>query len=218
MMRRLLLSVLFLLAFRPALAGEVYTDLPDEIDAAGNYVFYAHGLIVEGDDPEPVHPQFGKYDFPAVREALAGGNVTLIAEQRPRGANPVAYAEKLAGQAARLIEAGVAPENITLIGFSRGGYIVAYASHLLEASPVNTVILAGCADWVGKKPGLKLNGHVLSVYETSDFVGSCEELAARSDRMLSYQEVALSTGKSHGTFYQPLPEWVEPVRNWISAR
>jgi hypothetical protein len=26
-------------------------------------VIYSHGLIVEGDDPRPVHPEYGVYDF-----------------------------------------------------------------------------------------------------------------------------------------------------------
>lgn len=40
------------------------------------------------------------------------------------------------------------------------------------------------------------------------------ELAARS-RLASFEEIAISTGKKHGAFYQPMPEWVRPLPAWI---
>jgi dienelactone hydrolase len=39
--------------------------------------------------------------------------------------------------------------------------------------------------------------------------------ALASSRLASFEEVAISTGKKHGAFYQPLPEWVGPLRAWI---
>ena len=65
-------------------------------------------------------------------------------------------------------------------------------------------------------PPLVLGGHLLSLYETSDAVGSCAGLAARS-RLDSFKEIAVSTGKSHGAFFQPLPVWVGPLREWIAS-
>ena len=41
-------------------------------------------------------------------------------------------------------------------------------------------------------------------------MGSCAALAGRS-RLASFEEVAISTGKKHGAFYQRLPEWVGPL-------
>jgi hypothetical protein len=57
--------------------------------------------------------------------------------------------------------------------------------------------------------------NVLSIYETSDELGSCATLAARS-HLTSFKEVAISTGKTHGAFFQPLPQWVKPLKTWIS--
>jgi hypothetical protein len=31
---------------------------------------YSHGLIVEGDNPSPISPKYGQYDFPAIKHAL----------------------------------------------------------------------------------------------------------------------------------------------------
>ena len=60
---------LFCLISQP-LSAEVYSDFPTDIQSDGNYVFYSHGLIVEGTDPRPVHPEFGVYQFPEIIQAL----------------------------------------------------------------------------------------------------------------------------------------------------
>lgn len=38
-------------------------------------------------------------------------------------------------------------------------------------------------------------------------------LAARSE-LDSFEEVAIATGRKHGAFFQPLPEWIEPLKAW----
>ena len=64
--------------------------------------------------------------------------------------------------------------------------------------------------------GLQFSGHVLSVRETSDdLVGSCNGLANDSVNLGSFKEITISTGKEHGAFYLPRPEWLDPVLNWI---
>lgn len=215
-MLRTLLCLLVLGSARVVAGGEVYDRFPDVIDAAGRYVIYAHGLIVEGDDPRPVSPEFGVYDFPAVVRALAaGGGFQLIAHHRPKNTVPEAYAETLDGWVRRLLAARVAPGRITLVGFSRGGQITALASSRLASAGINTAILAACSkgDLV-QVPPIVLGGHLLSIYETTDVVGSCATLAARS-HLASFEEVAITTGKKHGAFFQPLPEWLRPLRAWI---
>lgn len=44
--------------------------------------------------------------------------------------------------------------------------------------------------------------------------GSCAALAQRS-RLASFEEVAISTGKQHGAFFEPRPEWINPLKVWI---
>ena len=38
---------------------------------------------------------------------------------------------------------------------------------------------------------------------------------AEPGRAASFKEIAISTGKKHGAFFQPLPEWIAPLRAWI---
>jgi len=199
-----------------ASAVEIYDRFPDKIHAHERYVIYSHGLIVEGDDPKPISPKYGQYDFPAIKQALFNrGGFNLIAYQRPKSSDD-SYADTLKSWVHRLIDTGVAPSRITLVGFSRGGQLTALASNGLASEGINTALLAICEDGdVSHAPGLILGGNLLSIYETSDELGSCGKLAARS-HLKSFNEVAISTGKKHGAFFQPLPEWIGPLKAWIA--
>ena len=196
----------------------IYDRLPDRIDADARYVIYSHGAIVEGDNETPVSPDFGRYDFPAIKRALfEGGGFNLIAPHRPKGADYDRYVGTLESWVRQLLKAGVKPLHITLVGFSRGGQMTASASSRLAAQGINTAILAICSngDFVRDQPPI-LGGHLLSIYETSDAVGSCSGLAARS-HLASFKEIAISTGRKHGAFYEPLPAWMGPLKEWIAT-
>lgn len=215
-----MLAILLLVWQTPAMAGQVYTDFTQVIaNPEKTYVFYSHGFIVEGDNTNPVHPRWGEYDFPGVVNALAKSNVEVIAFHRSKGSDFKAYSLELAEQVRQLLKAGVAANKITLLGFSRGGRITAHASHALSDSPVNTIIMAGCAAWVTKgEPWVKVNGAFLSVVEASDDVGTCQLLKNRSKGVTAYDEININTGKEHGAFYLPLDEWLLPVSAWIKQQ
>ena len=190
--------------------------LPAHIDRGAAYVFYSHGQIVEGGSETPVHPRWGMYDFPGIKAALSEGHrFQLIAHHRPSGSGLERSAAQLVAWVRRLIAAGVPPQRITLVGFSRGGVITALASSRLKPLPINTALLATC--WAGSvqdQANVTLAGRLLSIYETSDHAASCRALAERSP-IVSFREISISTGKEHGAFYQPLPDWVNPLLAWI---
>jgi pimeloyl-ACP methyl ester carboxylesterase len=194
----------------------MYHDFPSEIHASERYVIYSHNLLIEGDNPTPVHPEFGVADFPAIKMALfVNGQFNLIAHHRPKDTEIGPYADKLESWVRRLMKAGVKPSRITLVGFSRGSQLTAYASARLASAGINTAIMAGCADGdIAHDPPLIFGGNFLSIYESTDAFGSCEKLAARS-HLTSFKEIALSTGKKHGAFFVPRPEWVQPLKAWI---
>jgi hypothetical protein len=197
-------------------AVEIYDRFPDAVHAGERYVFYSHGMIVEGDDPKPISPQYGQYDFPAIKQTLfSAGGFNLIAFQRPKSSDD-AYATTLKLWVRRLLDAGVKPSRITLVGFSRGAQLTALASNDLASEGINTALLAICEEGdVSHATGLVLGGNLLSVYETSDELGSCRKLSARS-HLKSFKEIAISTGKRHGAFFQPLPQWIGPLKAWIA--
>ncbi|GAA5218508.1 alpha/beta hydrolase [Corallincola platygyrae] len=197
----------------------MFDSFPEQINENGKYVFYSHGFIVEGTNPTPVHDRWGVYDFPAIKAALADSDYHLIAYHRPKGTDPFAHAQRLANDVGRLLKSGVPANQITIMGFSRGAFITALTSHNLEQTPVNTILLAGCGRIISSKyADIKMNGAFLSVYETSDGAGSCDKLRNRSSRITSFDEWSISTGKEHGAFYRPIPEWVGPVKQWIKEK
>ena len=102
------------------------------------------------------------------------------------------------------------------MGFSRGAFITAITSHNLATTPVNTILLAACGRIASSKYAeIKANGKLLSIYETTDRASTCEKLNNRSPKLTSFDEIAISTGKEHGAFYRPRPEWIVPVKQWI---
>jgi hypothetical protein len=217
MVRSLKMIAVALLIPLSCRAVELYDQFPTAIRADERYVIYSHGLIVEGTDPKPISPKYGQYDFPAIKQALfSEGGFNLIAYQRPKNTDFDGYVVTLKSWVKRLLDAGVRPSRISLVGFSRGGQTTAYASSDLAAAGINTALLAICTDGdFARDPPLVLGGNLLSIYETSDELGSCNKLATRS-HLASFKEVAISTGKKHGAFFQPLPDWVKPLKAWIA--
>jgi hypothetical protein len=113
-------------------------------------------------------------------------------------------------------DAGVKASRITLVGFSRGAQLTAIASNDLASEGINTALLAICERGdVAQTPGMILGGNLLSIYEMSDQLGTCNKLAARS-HLSSFEEVPISTGKKHGAFFQPLTEWTRPLKAWVA--
>jgi pimeloyl-ACP methyl ester carboxylesterase len=197
------------------LPGRVHADFPMRIHKEARYLVYSHGRIVEGDDERPVSPDHGIYDFPGIRAALArSGDFEVIAPHRASGLAAEASAQQIHDGVRRLVAAGVKPSRITLIGFSRGGFITALASSRLADLGLNTAIMAICVKGFPSAQAMTLAGNVLSIYETSDDVGSCAGLRDSSPAA-RFEEVALSTGLRHGTFYRPIEAWLQPLRAWI---
>ena len=211
------LSVLTALLATAALASEVLDEPPRNPDPDGRYVFYLHGQIVQDQGPRPTHPQFGLYDYPLILETLAEHDLTIISERRNPGTDREKYAKGIVKQVEKLIDRGVSPERITVLGFSAGGMIAIQASSMMPGTDINFIIMASCADWMQDAPETRLHGRVLSVYEQSDFAYSCKALADRDPGPRDYKDVRINTGKKHGAFYLPDDAWVVPVVDWIKT-
>lgn len=181
-------------------------------------IFYLHGRIIEEKGARPVHRRWGLYDYPAIVEALAGDGADVISEIRESGTDVDAYAQSVVDQIDDLIESGVAPSSIFVVGFSKGGVIAMYVSDKLDHPDVNFVLLASCGSWLSSKPEMRPTGHILSIHEETDRIGgSCEKFASRNADLGSFSELEISTGKEHGAFYLPRAEWVAPLMHWIEG-
>lgn len=217
MRRAILLLVLLLLLPIAAVVtgGAVLSALPRPIDPRGDYLIYLHGRILEEEGPRPTSPRFGIYEYRQILDTFAGRGFTVVSEVRPKGTDVAVYARKVAGQVRALLKAGVPPERIAVVGFSKGGGItLATAAELRDQPKVRFVSLAGCTG--GRK--LDLPHPILSLYDAADDLStSCGEgfTAAPTRTPFEHREIVLHVGKGHGTFYRPDPAWVEPVVAWL---
>lgn len=217
-MNKLLKPMLLFLLLSPvsALGQELYEQFPAEIHANEKYVFYVHGLIVEGDNQMPAHPQYGVYDFPSIKMKLFElGGFNLIAHHRPKNTDVSEYVDLFVSWVDSLMESGVPASSITLIGFSRGSHLTALTADRFNDYDINTVLMAGCSNGdMAFDPPISLSGRLLSIYETTDTLGPCQKLAARS-QLTTFDEHYITTGLKHGAFYTPLEAWLRPIREWI---
>lgn len=196
-------------------AGQLYEQFPKKIMADERYVFYSHGLIVEGGNPTPVSARWGMYDFVKTKAALSDSHYNLIAYHRAKNTSAKAFAKKLVQDVNLLIKLGVKPENITLLGFSRGGDISILARRGIASKKVRLALLASCPNFMKNNADYQVYGNVLSIYETSDSVGSCQFLIDQSRHVDSFKEISITTGLEHGAFFTPKSQWLTPLKAWL---
>lgn len=191
---------------------------PNIVDRAARYLFFLHGRIVETDGPEGVSPDFGAYRYFDILDALNSGEHVLISEVRDTEVDAHAYASGLAEKVNTLIENGVPPDAITVVGFSKGGYIALLAAKLLQNNALNFVILAGCTPAVasGVDTGADgLRGRILSMVDyRDDRCFSCAPLFDRNPQLQETKDIVFQAGDGHGHFFRPDAEWIGLTLDW----
>jgi len=185
------------------------------------YLFYLHGKIIEDQGiPRPRSEKFGYYEYEKILEAFRSRGFVVRSEIRPQNTDALGYAQKVVGEVRRLLQAGVSPGRITVVGASKGGIIAMLASAMLQNRDLNFVFLASCHDVAFKElqaRGMSVSGNIFSIYDAADTgAGSCRNFfkAARENNLGSVKEVVVRLGLGHGLLYRPYAEWVEPVVAW----
>lgn len=214
--RILTLFLLLLLVPARALgAGRVLRGVPEKVDPRQDYLIFLHGRIVEEEGLRPTSPEFGIYEYERILEDFAGRGFVVVSEPRPRGTEPEAYSDKVVGQVRALLRAGVPPEHVAVVGFSKGGGIALLTASRLGEPKVNFVILAGCGPWTPPETAQNLQGRILSMFDSADEVaGTCTKAFAQAKGPLVQEEVVLKLGTGHGAFYRP-GDWLERVAGWV---
>jgi hypothetical protein len=198
----------------PLGAQRIVSHAPDSARAGSRFVFYLHGRIVEDQGDTAVSPDYGRYEYAGILNALSGADRIVVSERRAPNTDPEVYADSVVRQVRRLIAGGIRPVDITVVGASKGAVITMLVSTRLTNS-VRYVVLANCNDYVFRNFPLRLHGHVLSIYEWSDSLGqSCRPLFERSPELGDREEIRLSTGLRHGFIFRPRDEWVRPTVSW----
>lgn len=193
--------------------GRIYDDVPAAPDAGARWLIYLHGAIVERQGRDAVSPDFGRYEYDAILEALAARGFQVVSEIRGEDAGS-AFVDRVVEQVGRLRAAGVPAERITIVGASLGGFLALEAAARLGHPGLSVVVLAGCGPSLGAlAPDLR--GRVLSIYDAADRSDrSCQPLLATAAGLSAGREIVLHLGVGHGLLYRPRAEWLDPVRAW----
>ncbi len=198
--------------------GRILSEPPVGVNPDDRFVFYLHGKIIEDQGVRPEHPRFGIYEYEQILHQLSQHGLMVVSEVRSARTNVAEYARRVSDQVEGLIDCGVPPGQITVIGFSKGGAIAIHVCSMLGNDEVNIVLLGACGGWLERRPQLVPHGRVLSVYEASDEIsGSCRVLFERRSDSWVHHEIELQLGGGHGAFYRPVAEWLEPVIGWATS-
>jgi hypothetical protein len=197
--------------------GVILSDVPQRIDTKALYLFYISGYLVEAGNTRPTSPRFGVYEYEQILDTFKQGGFVVISEARQQSPEIEPYAAKVAGQIRRLLEAGVPPERITVVGASQGSWMAMLVSTYLENRHVNFVFISGCSADEGLLKLVNLHGNVLFIYEKTDIwpgTRPCHRFRDDATGLSEYKEVETNTGQRHGFLYRPMKEWVEPAIAW----
>ena len=204
-------------------------DLPSTINPSAKYLFFLHGKIVEMHGPNGIHPCFGIYDYHGIVKSFTNLGFTVISEIRPKGTNLDKYAGKIVRQIKTLLANSIPPEQITVVGFSKGSVITLLVSAKLMDPKVNFVLMSGCSHkgthvlrsykkLIGQSVQF-MQGRFLSIYDVSDHkCDICQKIFKNASGEATFKEIKVKSGLGHSLFYRPRRNWIEPVVEWISQK
>ncbi len=194
--------------------GIVLSEVAQKADTKARYLFYVSGYIVEAGNTRPTSPKFGVYEYDQILESFKQSGFVVISEARKQTREIKPYAAKVAERVRQLLQAGVPPKQITVVGASQGAWIAMLASTYLENRNLNFVLIAACSADEGFLKLVNLHGNVLSIYEKSDLAQSCQKYRTDATGINEWKEVEVNTGLKHGFLYRPMNEWTEPTIAW----
>jgi pimeloyl-ACP methyl ester carboxylesterase len=195
--------------------------LPLTVDTSQTYLFYLHGGVVQDQGIHAVSEYYGKYEYLAILDSLRSRGFQVISEARPKGTEVEDYAAKIAGQVDSLLEKGVSPRKIVIVGASLGAYMALEAAHRLQNSNVSYVLIGLCSEYAVSRYlsyGNNLYGNFLSIFERSDSKASCREIFKDKPAETRFHEIELNMGIDHAFLFKPYDEWVIPMVEWIEGK
>lgn len=186
----------------------------------GRFVFFLHNAFLESHNLDELHPEYGRAAYLEIIKAYEKEGLTVISEKRPSNTVVRSYAVKVNKQIDSLINAGVSPNNITVIGTSKGGYIAQQVSTMANNSNLNFVFIASYrTSDLEDFPEINYCGNVLTIYEKTDIYGisALPRKETSTCNLVNFKEIALNTGLRHGFLFRPMKEWINPSVEWAKG-
>ena len=218
-MKKLFLTLLF--CALPIYAVAQLSDVPGAPKVDAKYIIYLHGIGIE-----KVSIARADEDYNGILKALEGQGFIVISEVRSFDTKVNEYGKKVAGQVMALISKGVPPQNITVVGYSKGGLITLWAAAAGDNRKVNYVVMAGCIlkgsenyDTYMNNVAPKLKGRILSMFDAADpNRGTCKDFFEAAGAKVTGKEIKFETGTGHGLFKKPVDQWMNPLTDWANGK
>jgi hypothetical protein len=126
-----------------------------------------------------------------------------------------AYARRVRGEVAALLEDGVAPEAVTVVGAGSGSPVVALASSAAANRRLNYVLLGNCDERLADDPRFHMSGRVLGLRDAGNRASlSCRRLWRDAPKLGDRRDLVLHTGLGAALFDAPRAEWLQPLSDW----
>ncbi|MFK7972382.1 MAG: hypothetical protein AB8F95_18580 [Bacteroidia bacterium] len=187
-------------------------------DKATKHIFYLHGRIIEVQGVDAVSEKFGEYHYNDIIDSLKSTGAVIHNEVRTTQTDFQTFCIRTSGEIDRLIAKGVKPEDVTVIGASKGAVMAMNISNM-NIHPVNYVLLAANNAYIEREQQWNLHGRILGIYERSDSLAGrpYDHWITVSSNAVEFEQIEINTGLGHGFLYQPLEAWLRPVKKWMYA-
>lgn len=181
------------------------------------HVFYLHGRIIELQGINAISEQYGRYEYQRIIDSLKSTRAVVHGEVRMATTDFEAFCQKTSKEIDDLINNGIMPGDITVIGASKGAVMAMNIANQ-NTHPINYVLLAANNDYTERENDWNLHGNILAIYEKSDAIGGkhYQYWIDRSTNAKRFKQIEINTGLGHGFLYRPIPEWWEPTKKWIN--
>ncbi len=177
------------------------------------HIFYLHARIVELHGIHAMSEQFGRYHYSDIIDSLEAFGAQVYHEVRNTETDFYLFCNKISHQVDSLIQIGTVPQDISIIGASKGGVMAMYISNI-NTNQINYILLGANSTAIEQENDWNLHGNILGIYEVSDSLAN-KDYAHWKSPNCNIEELVLQTGLRHGFLYKPIKEWVLPVREWI---
>ncbi len=178
-----------------------------------------HNRFIEGHGPLEENPSYGRAEYQEILERLKKDGFTVLSEKRPVNTDEKIYAGKVVRQVDSLLGLGIHPENITIVGTSKGGLIAQYVSSMSKNPTLNFVFIGSSFknDITGDEDDITLYGRVLSITEASDTgrIDLSAQPRFKRSNLTNFSEITLHTGLHHGFLFKALDVWIVPTEKWV---
>ncbi len=191
-----------------------------ETESNDRFIFFLHNRFLEEHELNELHPEFGRTEYNEIIAEFKKSGLKVVSEKRNGNVNARDYAVRIVNEIDSLINSGIEPKKITIVGTSKGGYIAQYVSTLANNMDLNFVFVASFRNSdIENIPEINYCGNILTIYEKSDSFGvsAIERKITSSCEIKHFKEIELNTGMGHGFLFKPLKEWIEPTIKWANG-